>query len=1114
MAKNFRTAVFEGGLMVDPTVGAGVVAEIGTFLARRGTAQWWMKTGAAATAWTLVSNGGGLGASTVVTDGVTITGDGSIGDPLVVVGGGDALVLVNDTFEFTEDTPGVFDLFANDQPVGEWEVHAFRIPSVTVGEPPVEYYPSATAVLITGHGSIIVNVDGTGTYAPASNVHGAVPDILIVGRGPLGVFRYSTLSITVDPVNDPPIARDISGVSILDPIEETLTDVTIDIYTAFSDPDGDTVTLTRINATPVVYDSPIDLDGGTLTIDEDTGLGIVTPDADRTDPILFTYTVTDGALTGVGNVQIIIAEVQNVPMVSPVSPNNPSNIHDFERLGFFQTYMQEYGPLWPYIGPPDVAGNLTLVTMPPYGAGQGAFVLTTQEPWLYNRVRVAFLAWMITQDEAIRAVAIEWCELYMAAVGGNGSWTVGSVDPQDVKYKYAENAEFYRRMTGSTVYMPQAEALYTMTRTSYPADYDAGSAELWTERNTAYALRNHMHQFYNTGGDTAVLTQAAQYVDMILEMSAETGAPLHGHNKHEGSAITTPISSPWMTGILMEDMLQFYRHTRRMDVLEWMYNYGLWVIDEALYIADHTEEPEFAGLEGLRLPAYLAGTGIQFPEGTAADMRHSRDVGVVMDKARWAGEQLAEDVTEIIAARDELWLAALVDDAYWTRTTPFYAWKRSNPPRSHAWQFAHLYALVYDTGAAPGIAPVVLSVGSISGSTQQGQTLTFTPGTERGTPDPVVTWVWQLAGVDIAGTEDELTFDTQDIGATRVHVVLTNEAGTVEYNTNVITVVPAGAPEISVQPVAAAAEEGQTVIFTCTFTGIPDPTAVAQLDTGSGFATTATGTLDHDTVGADVTATWESDPLVALDDGTQFRFLVDNGVGSSVASNEVGISVISQQPAALTTGSAQYIRVTEAAGSAGFLNFTWCGWVYIDTTANLASIIEVEGIASRRLLLQLQNGLQQLTIGDSNTGAGGGWGTPPPNDTWLWVTLRGPAAHPGVFTATYRAQGSPTTFTMTRANGIEDSLTPVSFLIGGGDAPGCTVRAQHWRVFSSRFTDQQCIDEQFNYDASAGSPVFFMVAQDDGGGGLELVDATGNAATVTINGATLSADGPLTGSIS
>lgn len=1063
-------------------------------------------------------------ASTIVVDGVTITGTGVEGDPLAAPGAGDALVLVADTLNVVEDTPTVFDLFANDLPVGEWEVHAFRVPSPTAGEPPTEYFPSATAVAITGYGSIVINVDGTGTYTPSSNVHGAVPTLLVIGRGPLGALRYSTFAITVTAVNDPPVARDISGVSIHDPIEETLTTVTLDFGAAVSDPDGDVVELTLINATPIVYDTPIDLDGGTITINEATLLGVVTPDALRTLPILFTYTVTDGVLTAAGDVQVIIAEVENLPMVSPVAPNNPSNDFDVARLGFANAFMQEYGPLWPYVGPPDVGGNLTLVTMPPYSSGQGAFNLAQQEPWLYNRVRGAYLLWQITNDPSYRDIGIEWAELYFAGMGSGGSWNVGTVNPQDAKYKYPESADFYREMTadrdanaGSTVYYGSAHSLYVAMQTAFAPVYDAGSDELWTERNCAYAIRAHMREFYRTGGDPDVLAEAAVYVQMILDMSAVSGAPLHGHNKHEGSAITTPITSAWMGGILVEDMLQYYRHTRDAAVLQWIYDYGVFVVDEGLYIADHTEEPEFAGLEGLRLPAYLFGVGLQFPEGTAADMRHARDVGEMLNKAVWAGTELALDTTALETARDELWAAALVDDAYWTRLTALYIWKRVNPPRSWMWQWGHLYALIYDTGASPPIAPVALTEGTIAGSTQQGQTLTFTPGTERGTPAPTVTWVWQLLGVDIGGTANDLTFATVDVGATSVHVTITNEAGTVEYDTNVITVVPAGAPEITVQPTAQSGLVGAQLVFTCSFTGIPDPTAVVQLDTGGGFVTTATGTLQHTTNLGVVTATWTTDALVLGDDGTQVRFRVNNGVGGDVDSNAVALSVVSQQAAAATSGSAAFIRVTETAGAPGFLNFTWCGWLYIDTTANNASLMEVEGVASRRAIIQIRNGVAEPTIGDSNTGSGTGWATPPATDTWLWVTFRGPAAHPGVFTATYRAQGSGTTYTMTRANGIEDSVTPLSFLIGGGDAPGCNVRAQHWRVYNERFTDQQCIDEMLNYDPTLGvsgnPPVFFIVASDGGGGALALTDASGNAATITNTGGTYTADGPLTGSI-
>ena len=56
MAKNLRSNVLEGGLTVDPTVGAGVAAAIGSILPRRGTTELWQKIGAADTAWQLFSS--------------------------------------------------------------------------------------------------------------------------------------------------------------------------------------------------------------------------------------------------------------------------------------------------------------------------------------------------------------------------------------------------------------------------------------------------------------------------------------------------------------------------------------------------------------------------------------------------------------------------------------------------------------------------------------------------------------------------------------------------------------------------------------------------------------------------------------------------------------------------------------------------------------------------------------------------------------------------------------------------------------------------------------------------------------------------------------------------
>lgn len=54
MSIPLRSSVLEGGLTVDPTAGAGVPAAVGSIYPRRGSTEWWMKTGAADTAWTRV----------------------------------------------------------------------------------------------------------------------------------------------------------------------------------------------------------------------------------------------------------------------------------------------------------------------------------------------------------------------------------------------------------------------------------------------------------------------------------------------------------------------------------------------------------------------------------------------------------------------------------------------------------------------------------------------------------------------------------------------------------------------------------------------------------------------------------------------------------------------------------------------------------------------------------------------------------------------------------------------------------------------------------------------------------------------------------------------------
>ncbi|MBQ0958590.1 tandem-95 repeat protein [Ideonella sp. 4Y11] len=90
------------------------------------------------------------------------------------------------------------------------------------------------------HGSVVVNADGTWTYTPSADYNGSDAFTVIVDDGHGGT-AIATVDITVDPVNDNPLATDNSYAVIEDtPITgNVLTDGTPD-----SDRDGDALSVT------------------------------------------------------------------------------------------------------------------------------------------------------------------------------------------------------------------------------------------------------------------------------------------------------------------------------------------------------------------------------------------------------------------------------------------------------------------------------------------------------------------------------------------------------------------------------------------------------------------------------------------------------------------------------------------------------------------------------------------------------------------------------------------------------------------------------------------------------------------------------------------------------
>ena len=154
-----------------------------------------------------------------------------------------------------EDTAVVIDVLAND----------------TDGN----FDPLTVTTATATNGTVTINGDGTLTYTPNANYNG--PDqILYSIEDGNGGTATSTVAVTVNPVNDAPVANDDIATTALN------TPVVIDVLGNDTDVDGDTL---AVLGTPVSADGTVTVNGdGTLTFTPTTGfVGEATISYDVTD---------------------------------------------------------------------------------------------------------------------------------------------------------------------------------------------------------------------------------------------------------------------------------------------------------------------------------------------------------------------------------------------------------------------------------------------------------------------------------------------------------------------------------------------------------------------------------------------------------------------------------------------------------------------------------------------------------------------------------------------------------------------------------------------------------------------------------------------------------------
>ncbi|KLN52632.1 tandem-95 repeat protein [Variovorax paradoxus] len=145
------------------------------------------------------------------------------------------------------------------------------------------------------HGTVTVNADGTYIYTPGANFNGTDSFTVTVSDGHGGTTT-STITVTVDPVNDAPMVPDYT--------KTTNEDTPVSGQVVGSDVDGDTLT----------YVKGSDPSHGTVTVNAD-GTYTYVPGANFNGTDSFTVTVSDGhGGTTTSTVTVTINPVNDVPV--------------------------------------------------------------------------------------------------------------------------------------------------------------------------------------------------------------------------------------------------------------------------------------------------------------------------------------------------------------------------------------------------------------------------------------------------------------------------------------------------------------------------------------------------------------------------------------------------------------------------------------------------------------------------------------------------------------------------------------------------------------------------------------------------------------------------------
>ncbi|HGY9571672.1 TPA: Ig-like domain-containing protein, partial [Vibrio harveyi] len=188
----------------------------------------------------------------------------------------DAPVAVDDTVTTDEDTAVTIDVLANDS------------------DPENDQLTITNASVPAEQGTVAI-VDGKLVFTPAENFNGDATISYTISDGQL--TDDATVAVTVNPVNDAPVAVDDTVTTDED------TAVTIDVLANDSDPENDQLTITNAS---------VPAEQGTVAIVD--GKLVFTPAENFNGDATISYTISDGQLTDDATVAVTVNPVNDAPV--------------------------------------------------------------------------------------------------------------------------------------------------------------------------------------------------------------------------------------------------------------------------------------------------------------------------------------------------------------------------------------------------------------------------------------------------------------------------------------------------------------------------------------------------------------------------------------------------------------------------------------------------------------------------------------------------------------------------------------------------------------------------------------------------------------------------------